>query len=437
MGRTLRAVVVNYNGGDEVVPALRAVLASEWDGTLEVVVVDNGSTDGSRERIAAELPEVRIIRSPGNLGYPALNQALTDLTGVDLVAIVNPDAVVEPTCLRELAAALTDRVGAACPKILLAGDYREIGLGVAGPPRTSVELLAVTGADQWHLTGPRVRRRWHRGVAWTVGDGSVLRTTAEAGRPVRLTVRAHTATILTLTSGEAETRWRVGRRPTTVEVAAGGAAHPVVQNAGSVIGPHGLGFNRGYHSPAGPRWDVPVEVPAWCGAAVVLRTDYLQDVGLMDPRWFLYYEDTELAWRGLLRGWRQVYVPTAVVRHAHSTTIGHGSAVYDVQHLRNRLLTLAKLAPAGEVRAAWADAARLVLAQLRADVVARLRDRRAPEPVLTVRRLRAMAAAARLTPVLRRERSTLVATGVVPDAELPVLGRWRDPTEEDSCSSSS
>ena len=87
-------------------------------------------------------------------------------------------------------------------------------------------------------------------------------------------------------------------------------------------------------------WQYPVDVPAWCGAAVLLRSDYLRDTGLFDPRWFLYYEDTDLAWRGLLRGWRYRYVPGAKVRHAHSTTIGHGSALYDVQHLRNRLLTV-------------------------------------------------------------------------------------------------
>ena len=37
---------------------------------------------------------------------------------------------------------------------------------------------------------------------------------------------------------------------------------------------------------------------AWCGGAVLLRSDYLDDVGLFDERFFLYYEDTDLSWRG-------------------------------------------------------------------------------------------------------------------------------------------
>jgi GT2 family glycosyltransferase len=427
----LRAVVVNFNGGPELLDGLRALLASDWEaGRLEVVVVDNGSTDGSLQRVEAELPQVRVVRSPGNLGYPAINQVAEDLDGVDLLAVVNPDAVVEADCLRLLAAALDDDpgLGAACPLILLEGDYREVTLSLDGPPRTSLDLLAVEGAGRWHLTGPRVRRRWHQGVAWAVGDGSVLRTTAAEGAVVRVRLRAHHPVAAVLRSGGAEVPVRLGRRPVDVEVPVGGPALPVVQNAGSVIGVHGVGENRGYHRHDGPAFSQPVDVPAWCGAAVLLRAGYLRDVGLFDPRWFLYYEDTDLAWRGLLRGWRYRYVPEARVRHAHSTSIGHGSALYDLQHERNRLLTVTKSAPTSEVRAAWAAALRLVGTQLRGDVVARLRDRRPPEPVLAARRVRALARAARATPAVLHDRRRVRRAATVADADLPVLGRWADPT---------
>jgi GT2 family glycosyltransferase len=420
----IRAVVVNYNGGDEVVGSLRALLASE-DVDLEVVAVDNGSVDGSAERIEAELPAVRVLRSPGNLGYPAINQVARDLSAIDALAIVNPDAVVEPHCLALLAEALEadPSLGATCPRILLDGAYREVTFHLDGPPRASLDLLSVT-ADRWHLTGPRVRRRWHRGVAWTVGDGSVLRTTSV--EPVALTVQAHAPGRLVLTSGDARVELPVGRDRVRVEIRPDGDAVEIVQNAGSVIGRHGVGENRGYHRPDGPPYDRPLDVPAWCGAGVLLRSEYLRDVGLLDERWFLYYEDTDLAWRGLLRGWRYRYVPTAVVRHAHSTTIGHGSALYDVQHTRNRLLTVTKNAPARGVVAAWLDGLRLVVAQLRADVAARLRDHRPPEPTLTVRRLRALAAAARLTPGVLADRRRVRAAATVADDALPVLGRWRE-----------
>ncbi len=142
----VRAVVVNYGGGEEVLACVRSLLASGWPD-LEVVVVDNGSTDGSPERIERELPEVRLLRSPANLGYPGLNQALEDLTGVDAVLVLNPDAVLEDGCVQALAAALDadPGVGAACPLILLDGGYREVRLALDGPARAGLDLLAVEG----------------------------------------------------------------------------------------------------------------------------------------------------------------------------------------------------------------------------------------------------------------------------------------------------
>jgi GT2 family glycosyltransferase len=423
-----RAVVVNYNGGEEIRGCLRALLASEGlPGVLEIVVVDNGSVDGSPEWIEAELPQVRLHRSPGNLGYPAINQVVEDLAAIDAVAIVNPDTVVAPDCLALLAAALVEdpKVGAACPLIVLDGDYREVHVELDGPPGASVDLLDLDGAERWHLTGPNVRRRWRRGVAWTIGNGSVLRTTA-AG-PITLRLRGSHTGRLRLTSGDQRVEVPVGRAPFVAAITPGGAAREIVQNAGSVIGPRGVGINRGYHEPVGPTFAEPVDLPAWCGAGVLLRSDYLRDVGLLDPRWFLYYEDTDLSWRGLLRGWRYRYVPAAKVRHAHSTTIGHGSALYDVQHLRNRLLTVTKCAPAGEVVAAWVDALALLVRQLRRDLVGRVvRDRRPPELVMTGRWLRALFAAARLTPSVLRDRRSVRGGATVADDALPVLGRWHD-----------
>ncbi len=85
---------------------------------------------------------------------------------------------------------------------------------------------------------------------------------------------------------------------------------------------------------------------AWCGGAVLLRRGYLDDVGLFDERLFLYYEDTDLSWRGRLRGWRYVYVPASVVRHRHAQSSGVGSPMFRYYTERNRLLVLAKNAPA-------------------------------------------------------------------------------------------
>ena len=53
----------------------------------------------------------------------------------------------------------------------------------------------------------------------------------------------------------------------------------------------------------------------------------LADAGLLDPRFFDYYEDTDLAWRGRgTLGWRHRYVPMSVVRHVHAASSIEGSS---------------------------------------------------------------------------------------------------------------
>jgi GT2 family glycosyltransferase len=61
----------------------------------------------------------------------------------------------------------------------------------------------------------------------------------------------------------------------------------------------------------------------------------------------MYYEDTDLSWRGRLRGWTYLYEPGALVRHHHAQSSGVGSPFFRFHTERNRLLVLAKNAPAG------------------------------------------------------------------------------------------
>ncbi len=121
--RRVRAVIVAWNSQDHLPRCLAAIAATAWDGDLEVVVVDNGSTDGTTDAWSRRYPGVELRETGANLGFAAAaNRGLTDLDGVDAVALVNPDAFVEPGWLVPLANALEDdgRIGAACPKILFA-----------------------------------------------------------------------------------------------------------------------------------------------------------------------------------------------------------------------------------------------------------------------------------------------------------------------------
>jgi GT2 family glycosyltransferase len=80
---------------------LRAVQAAarRWDGTVEVIVVDNASQDQSGERVGAEFPDVRVLNQSENLGFPrACNVGLAACVG-EFVLLLNPDVELHPDVL--------------------------------------------------------------------------------------------------------------------------------------------------------------------------------------------------------------------------------------------------------------------------------------------------------------------------------------------------
>jgi N-acetylglucosaminyl-diphospho-decaprenol L-rhamnosyltransferase len=91
----LTVVAVTYSPGEALTGFLES-LAEATTRRYEVVLADNGSTDGEPERAAAERPEVRLLRTGGNIGYgAAVNAALAGRrTGLALVA--NPDVRFDP-----------------------------------------------------------------------------------------------------------------------------------------------------------------------------------------------------------------------------------------------------------------------------------------------------------------------------------------------------
>jgi N-acetylglucosaminyl-diphospho-decaprenol L-rhamnosyltransferase len=63
------AVVVSYNYGDVLEPCVRSIFAENSAGAPAVVIVDNGSTDGSIERVRDAFADARVMVAPANVGY--------------------------------------------------------------------------------------------------------------------------------------------------------------------------------------------------------------------------------------------------------------------------------------------------------------------------------------------------------------------------------
>jgi N-acetylglucosaminyl-diphospho-decaprenol L-rhamnosyltransferase len=99
----IAAVVVSYNTRD----LLRRCLAS-LDGVGQVVVVDNASSDGSAEMVAAEFPAATLLCNAENLGFGAANNQGLAACDADAVLLLNSDAFAEPGAVGKLAAVFAD-----------------------------------------------------------------------------------------------------------------------------------------------------------------------------------------------------------------------------------------------------------------------------------------------------------------------------------------
>ena len=114
------AVVVNYNAGS----ALSECVASlQREGVRAIVVVDNGSTDGSLEGLGAANPDVRVLHTGRNLGYGGGVNYGAGQTTDELLLVCNPDLVLQPGAL----GAMADRLA------------QDPSLGLVGPALVTLE----------------------------------------------------------------------------------------------------------------------------------------------------------------------------------------------------------------------------------------------------------------------------------------------------------
>jgi GT2 family glycosyltransferase len=106
-------VVVNWNGGDEVVECLRTLHRHPPSVPWEAFLVDNASVDGSADRVAAEFPSVHVVRNERNLGLAAGNNQGIRASRSPFVLISNPDVHYQPGAIDALLELLERRERAA------------------------------------------------------------------------------------------------------------------------------------------------------------------------------------------------------------------------------------------------------------------------------------------------------------------------------------
>ncbi len=123
----ISVIVVNWNRR-ELLRACLASLLRQIGPAPEIIVVDNGSDDGSAELVVAAFPGIRLIRNRENRGFCAANNQGIQAAEGRLIALLNNDAEAEPDWLQELARMFKGRpeVGMSASKILVHSNRRRI-----------------------------------------------------------------------------------------------------------------------------------------------------------------------------------------------------------------------------------------------------------------------------------------------------------------------
>ncbi len=374
----VRVVILNYNGAGFIEPCLAAALQTDYPH-VELVVVDNASTDGSPDSVRREFPQVTLVEAGANIGFARGNNLALRGAQCPYVALLNPDTRVSPDWLRPLverlqADPLTAGVG---PKILFDRDRVAV--------RLTSETFRPHGADAREL-GARVYAARlappARAGAVAFNQGVFGLETDSAGRPFRwMSGRAELAVPvaegptrleLEMSAGDGRCavpfeaavdgtpllRTRLNAPNTSIEIEipaslAARARRPVVENAGIAPLPDGSMRDRGtrvsqgnvWHEWDGGPFDRPGEVFAVKGGAALYRSAMLESLDYLDPGFFMYYEDADLCWRARRRGWRFWYEPAAVVRHSRAALSGEWSPAFIRNVESGMLRMLGKNAP--------------------------------------------------------------------------------------------
>lgn len=154
----LSIIILNYNTKQLLRNCLASIYKSPQSDRWEVIVSDNGSTDGSLDMVRQEFGRVKLLANNANLGFSKGNNvAIKQATGRHIL-LLNSDTVVEPDALGKMVtkADSDSNIGALGPKILLPNGELDPSArrNFPNPASAFLRLFGLKKFSNYNITGP-------------------------------------------------------------------------------------------------------------------------------------------------------------------------------------------------------------------------------------------------------------------------------------------
>ncbi|MEE4206594.1 MAG: glycosyltransferase family 2 protein [Erythrobacter sp.] len=102
MSAELTVIMVSYNTRELTLIALETLLEKAGNVSMDIVLWDNASSDGSADAVAERFPDIKLVRSAENLGFAAANNAAAAGTVSPWLLLLNPDTETHPGAVEKL-----------------------------------------------------------------------------------------------------------------------------------------------------------------------------------------------------------------------------------------------------------------------------------------------------------------------------------------------
>lgn len=124
----LSVIILSFNVKDLLKKAIESVYNTYTSSDLQIIVVDNASSDGSAGMIESKFPKVKLVRSKANIGFSKGNNLAREHINGDIVLFLNPDTEVQKGTINKCLEVLHSKsdLGAITCKVILSNgkmDY--------------------------------------------------------------------------------------------------------------------------------------------------------------------------------------------------------------------------------------------------------------------------------------------------------------------------